>query len=164
VFGYAGGVVTGGRLGDLFGYRRMFIAGVTGFTLASGLCAAAQTPTELVAARFAQGLTAAAMVPQVLALITSTYAGTERARALTWFAALAIVIFFALPTAWGILTSSIRALHSTGQWLDTSTAWAHFPNATMTGTTWAQVATAAAVWVVLPTAAGFTRVLRSVIS
>lgn len=76
----------------------------------------------------------------------------------------AIVVYFALPTAWGILTSSIKALHSTGHWLDTSTAWAHLPNATMTGTTWAQVATAAAVWVVLPAAAGFARVRRSMIS
>lgn len=49
VFAYAAGVVTGGRLGDLFGHRRMFTVGMAGFTLASGLCAAAQTPTELVA-------------------------------------------------------------------------------------------------------------------
>jgi ABC-2 type transport system permease protein len=77
---------------------------------------------------------------------------------------LAIVVYFALPTAWGILTSSVHALHSTGDWLDPSTAWNNLTNATMSGTTWAQVATAAAVWVLLPVAVGGIRVLRSAVS
>jgi ABC-2 type transport system permease protein len=77
---------------------------------------------------------------------------------------LAVVVYFALPTGWGILTSSVHALHSTGDWLDPSTAWNNLTNATMTGTTWAQVATAAAVRVLLPVAAGAVRVLRSAVS
>jgi MFS family permease len=85
VFTYAAGVVTGGRLGDLFGYRRMFLVGMTGFTVASALCALAQNPVELVGARMLQGLTAAAMVPQVLALITATFPAGERPRALSWY-------------------------------------------------------------------------------
>jgi MFS family permease len=84
-FTYAAGLVTGGRLGDLVGHRRMFLLGLAAFTAASGLCGIAGTATELVFARLLQGLTAAAMVPQVLALITTNFAGRERLRALAWF-------------------------------------------------------------------------------
>jgi EmrB/QacA subfamily drug resistance transporter len=84
-FAYAAGLVTGGRLGDLFGYRRMFTTGMTGFVLASLLCGLAQTPAELVGARLLQGLAAAVMVPQVLAMITALFPGEERPRALAWF-------------------------------------------------------------------------------
>ena len=72
-FAYAAGLVTGGRLGDLFGYRRLFVYGMAAFIIASLLCGLSATPAELVAARIAQGLAAAAMVPQVLALITSVF-------------------------------------------------------------------------------------------
>ena len=84
-FMYASGMVTGGRLGDLFGYRRMFMIGVISFAAASLLCGLAQSSTELVAARLVQGLAGAAMVPQVLALITATFPAHERSRALAWF-------------------------------------------------------------------------------
>jgi EmrB/QacA subfamily drug resistance transporter len=84
-FMYASGMVTGGRLGDLFGYRRMFMIGVVSFAAASLLCGLAQSSGELVAARLLQGLTGAVMVPQVLALITATFPVAERARALAWF-------------------------------------------------------------------------------
>jgi EmrB/QacA subfamily drug resistance transporter len=84
-FMYASGMVTGGRLGDLFGYRRMFTIGVASFAAASLLCALARSPGELVAARLLQGLTGAAMVPQVLALITATFPARERSRALAWY-------------------------------------------------------------------------------
>ena len=84
-FMYASGMVTGGRLGDLFGYRRLFMIGVVSFAAASLLCGLAQSSTELVAARLVQGLTGAAMVPQVLALITATFPVHERSRALAWF-------------------------------------------------------------------------------
>jgi len=84
-FMYASGMVTGGRLGDLVGYRRMFMIGVLSFAAASLLCGLAQSSGELVAARLLQGLTGAAMVPQVLALITATFPVHERSRALAWF-------------------------------------------------------------------------------
>jgi EmrB/QacA subfamily drug resistance transporter len=84
-FMYASGMVTGGRLGDLFGYRRMFMIGVISFAAASLLCGLAQSSGELVAARLLQGLTGAIMVPQVLALITATFPVHERSRALAWF-------------------------------------------------------------------------------
>ena len=84
-FMYASGMVTGGRLGDLLGYRRLFMIGVASFAVASMLCGLAQSPTELVVARLLQGLTGAAMVPQVLALITATFPAPERSRALAWY-------------------------------------------------------------------------------
>jgi len=84
-FMYATGMITGGRLGDLFGYRRMFMIGVVTFALASLLCGLAQSSGELIAARLVQGLTGAIMVPQVLALITAAFPVTERAKALSWF-------------------------------------------------------------------------------
>jgi len=84
-FMYASGMVTGGRLGDLFGYRRMFMIGVLSFAATSLLCGLAHSSGELVAARLLQGLTGAAMVPQVLALITATFPVRERGRALAWF-------------------------------------------------------------------------------
>lgn len=84
-FTYAAGLVTGGRLGDLFGYRRMFLTGMAAFTVASLLCGLSASPAQLVAARLLQGLTAAVMVPQVLAIITATFHPAERTRALAWF-------------------------------------------------------------------------------
>src|SRR5260370_41074270 len=86
-FMYASGMVTGGRLGDLLGYRRLFMIGVASFAVASLLCGLAQSPAELVAARLLQGLTGAAMGPQVLALITATFPAPERSRAPAWVGA-----------------------------------------------------------------------------
>jgi EmrB/QacA subfamily drug resistance transporter len=84
-FMYASGMVTGGRFGDLFGYRRLFLIGMAGFAAASLLCGIAQTPGQLVAARLLQGLTGALMVPQVLALITAMFPANERPHAMSWF-------------------------------------------------------------------------------
>ncbi len=84
-FSYATGLVTGGRLGDLFGYRRLFMLGMAGFAVASLLCGLAQNPTELIVARLIQGFAGAAMVPQVLSLITNTFTPAERPRALGYF-------------------------------------------------------------------------------
>lgn len=84
-FTYAAAMVTGGRLGDLFGQRRLFIVGMAAFTAASVLCGVAVSPGMLVTARLLQGLTAAAMVPQVLGMITAVFPPGERARALGWF-------------------------------------------------------------------------------
>jgi MFS family permease len=84
-FAYAAGLVTGGRLGDLFGYRRLFLWGMAAFVAASLLCGLSATPAELIAARVAQGLAAAVMVPQVLALITAVFPAEERSAALAYF-------------------------------------------------------------------------------
>src|SRR5882762_8477998 len=78
---YATLVVTGGRLGDIHGTKRVFVAGVLGFTLTSLWCGLAQSGPELIAARLAQGATAALMVPQVLATIHLLFADASRGRA-----------------------------------------------------------------------------------
>lgn len=88
-FAYASGMVTGGRLGDLFGSRRLFVTGMASFAAASALCGVAGTPGQLVAARILQGLTGALMVPQVLGIITRTFPVEERGRALGWYGAAA---------------------------------------------------------------------------
>ncbi len=87
-FTYASGLITGGRLGDLFGHRRLFLIGIVAFAVASLLCGIAVSPEQLIAARLLQGLTGAAMVPQVLAMITTTFPANERPRALSWFGAI----------------------------------------------------------------------------
>jgi EmrB/QacA subfamily drug resistance transporter len=78
---YATLVVTGGRLGDIYGTRNVFLAGVLGFTLTSLWCGLAQSGPELIAARLAQGATAALMVPQVLATLHLLFADQARGRA-----------------------------------------------------------------------------------
>ncbi|NSC24996.1 MFS transporter [Streptomyces albus subsp. chlorinus] len=85
---YAVGLVTGGRLGDLYGRRRIFLSGVAAFAATSLLCACATTPAFLIGARVAQGLAAALMLPQVLALLQATFRREEeRARALGLYGA-----------------------------------------------------------------------------
>src|SRR6201997_2264477 len=78
---YATLVVTGGRLGDIFCTKGVFIAGVLGFTLTSLWCGLAQSGLELIIARLAQGATAALMVPQVLATLHLLFADHARSRA-----------------------------------------------------------------------------------
>src|SRR3989440_3514624 len=78
---YATLVVTGGRLGDIYGTKNVFLAGVLGFTLTSLWCGVAQSGPELIAARLAQGATAALMVPQVLATLHLLFSDGSRGRA-----------------------------------------------------------------------------------
>jgi MFS family permease len=78
---YATLVVTGGRLGDIYGTKNIFLAGVLGFTLTSLWCGLAQSGPELILARLAQGATSALMVPQVLATLHLLFADQSRARA-----------------------------------------------------------------------------------
>ncbi len=82
---YATMVITGGRLGDIFGRRLLFILGVLAFAAASLWCGLAGSGTELVFARLGQGATAALMVPQVLATIHTLFPDAARARAFAVF-------------------------------------------------------------------------------
>ena len=86
---YAVLLVLGGRLGDLFGRRRLFLGGLAAFGLASLACGLAPDAWTLVAARAAQGAAAAAMLPQVLATIQAGTAGARRARAMGLYGATA---------------------------------------------------------------------------
>ncbi|MFI6077468.1 MFS transporter [Actinoplanes sp. NPDC051343] len=67
------GLLTGGRLGDIFGRQRMFLVGAAGFTIASLGCALSQAPGELIAARTVQGLFGAVMLPQGLGMIRQMF-------------------------------------------------------------------------------------------
>jgi EmrB/QacA subfamily drug resistance transporter len=82
---YALVLITGGRLGDTFGRKRLFLIGVTGFTIMSALCGAAQNPGMLIASRVVQGAMGAIMVPQVLSVIQVTFKPAERIKALAGF-------------------------------------------------------------------------------
>ncbi|CDN94506.1 MULTISPECIES: MFS transporter [Agrobacterium] len=78
-------LVTGGRLGDLYGRRRLFMVGMAGFTLASFLCGIAPTVEVLIGARVAQGLAAALLFPQVYASIRVNFSGDDSRRAFGFF-------------------------------------------------------------------------------
>jgi EmrB/QacA subfamily drug resistance transporter len=93
VTGYAlafgGLLLLGGRLGDLYGRRRVFMLGVTIFAVASGLGGFAQNELMLLGSRGLQGLGAALASPTALALITTTFpAGPQRSRAFSVYAAM----------------------------------------------------------------------------
>jgi MFS family permease len=83
---YATLIVTGGRLGDIYGTRPVFLVGVIGFTATSLWCALAQSGPELIAARVAQGATAALMVPQVLATLHLLFSDDARSCAFAIYA------------------------------------------------------------------------------
>jgi EmrB/QacA subfamily drug resistance transporter len=76
-------IITGGRLGDRLGRRRVFCVGLALFVVASALCGLAASPEVLVAARFAQGAGAALISPNVLAIIGVSFTGQARVRAIT---------------------------------------------------------------------------------
>ena len=79
-YGIAFGVslVTAGRLGDIFGRKRVFLIGISGFTITSALCGLSPTPETLIACRVAQAICAAVVTPQVLAIIRVEFAASER--------------------------------------------------------------------------------------
>ncbi|MEU9982073.1 MFS transporter [Streptomyces sp. NPDC050856] len=85
---FAAGLITGGRLGDIYGRKRLFLIGMAGFTVASALCGLAANPEILVAARLLQGAMAALMVPQVLAIIHVTFPAHERGKVFGLFGAI----------------------------------------------------------------------------
>jgi len=80
-------LLVGGSLGDQFGRRRMFVAGLVGFGATSVLCAAAPSVGFLIAARALQGVTGALLVPGSLAIVAATFEGSARGKAVgTWTA------------------------------------------------------------------------------
>ncbi|MFD5921454.1 MFS transporter [Kitasatospora sp. NPDC058201] len=81
----AAGLITAGRLGDRYGRRRVFGLGLALFTLASVACGLAPTAGALVGARVAQGLSAALMGPQVLAILRTAFSGAAQARAFAMY-------------------------------------------------------------------------------
>ncbi|MEU6584617.1 MFS transporter [Nocardia sp. NPDC046763] len=82
VLSFAAVLITGGRLGDIYGRKRLFLLGMAGFTAASLACGLASSPTLLIGSRFVQGAMAGLMVPQILAIIRVTFPKDERAKAI----------------------------------------------------------------------------------
>ncbi len=103
---FALGLITGGRLGDLYGRRRIFLLGTAGFTLASLLCGLAAGPGMLIAARVLQGGAAAVMIPQVLATLHITFDGEHRSRAFGLYGAVLATANVAGPVLGGLLTEA----------------------------------------------------------
>ncbi|MGP4094641.1 MFS transporter [Nonomuraea sp. KM90] len=79
------GLITGGRLGDLYGRKRMFVIGACGFTVASLLCGVSVTPEMLIASRVLQGLFGAVLIPQGLGLIKEMFPPQELGKAFGMF-------------------------------------------------------------------------------
>lgn len=106
---FAAGLVTGGRLGDIHGRKRIFLIGIGGFTVASALCGLAVNPEMLVASRILQGATAALMVPQVLSIVHATFPAHERGKVFGLFGAVVGLgavsgpLLGALLTEWNLL-------------------------------------------------------------
>ena len=103
---FAAVLITAGSLGDLFGRKRLFLAGITVFGLASLGAGLAQSPGELIAARVVQGAAAAVMTPQLLATFRTMFAGPERGQAFGLYGA---VLGFASAVGLllgGLLTSA----------------------------------------------------------
>jgi MFS family permease len=99
---YGLALVPGGRAGDRFGHKRLFLIGLTIFTLASVACGIAQTQNEIVAARIVQGLGAGLFFPAISATIQHSFTGPARSKA---FGVLGAVI--GVSTAMGPLLGGI---------------------------------------------------------
>ena len=103
---YAVLLVSGARLGDLLGHRRIFLTGLALFTVASLGCGLAGSTAQLVALRLVQGVGAAMMIPQVLSLIQRTFTGPRRARAMRAYSAVLALGVVAGQVAGGLLISA----------------------------------------------------------
>jgi len=102
---YAVTLITGGRLGDLYGRGRMFFIGLIGFAAASMLCGLAWSPWALVAGRALQGVTAAVMAPQALASVQVIFPEAEKPLALSLYGAVFGVAAVVGQALGGILIS-----------------------------------------------------------
>jgi EmrB/QacA subfamily drug resistance transporter len=105
---FTGGLLMlGGRATDLFGRRRVFLAGLTIFTLASLASGLAPSPEALIAARAAQGLGAAMLTPGALSIVTTTYEGSQRTAALAVWSAIGSGGAAAGVVLGGVLTTAL---------------------------------------------------------
>ena len=96
-------LLIGGRLGDIFGYRRLFLLGIAGFGIASSLCGMARNVDELIVARLLQGAAGALMAPQVMAIVQVLYSPLERVGKLAWFGVLGGIAAILGPILGGLL-------------------------------------------------------------
>jgi MFS family permease len=106
VIAYAMLLITGARLGDIYGYRRLFLIGLCIFTAASLGCGIAPDAIALIAARVIQGIGGALMVPQVLIGIQLNFSGEARARALGYYSVALSIGAVAGQVLGGVLVSA----------------------------------------------------------
>ncbi|QKV75160.1 MFS transporter [Amycolatopsis sp. Hca4] len=102
-------LVTGGRLGDAFGRRNMFLGALAAFVLTSALAGAAPNETTLVLARLAQGLAAGMLTPQNTGLIQDLFRGAERGRAFGMFGAVVGISTAVGPILGGVIIAVFGA-------------------------------------------------------
>jgi EmrB/QacA subfamily drug resistance transporter len=104
---YAVLLITAGRLGDLYGQRNLFAAGLAIFTIASALCGLSQDENQLIAARVLQGVGGALLVPQTLAILTSLFPPERRGAAFGIWAGVAGLATLAGPTFGGAIVTYV---------------------------------------------------------
>jgi len=103
---YAVLLITGGRLGDLFGPRQLFAAGLVIFTAASALCGLSQDANQLIAARVIQGVGAALLAPQTLTILMAIFPAERRGAAFGITGAVIGVSTVAGPTLGGLIVTN----------------------------------------------------------
>jgi EmrB/QacA subfamily drug resistance transporter len=104
---FAALLILAGRLGDLFGPRRLFVLGLALFAVSSALCGAAQTPVQLIGARVLQGIGAAALTPQALVIIQSVFPRQRMGTALGVFSSMVGLAAVSGPVLGGIITTEL---------------------------------------------------------